>query len=303
MWSRPPSRRPYPTTRMADRLFAPAKVNLSLRIFAPDDTGYHPLDTLFCAIDLCDTIEIAEGDAGIALHVTGADVGATERNLAWRAAHEFYLATGIAPRVQIQLHKKIPAGAGLGGGSSDAAAVLRALNDTHGGVLPDADMFAIAARLGSDVPFFLCKSAFARATGHGELIEELPALPPAPMIVIAPATSVPTVAAYRWLDDARAFSEPQHEEWSAPADWGDVAKRATNDFEPVLFGKHPALAGYKKALLETGATSALLSGSGSALFAVYASEPERDGAALRLAGTVRASEAAIISTHSRVVQW
>lgn len=288
---------------MTETFHAPAKVNLSLRIFAPDDTGYHPLDTLFCAIDLCDIITFADGEPGIALSVTGADVGSTERNLAWRAANEFYLATGLAPQLQIRLVKKIPAGAGLGGGSSDAAAVLRALNERHGGVLPDADMFAIAARLGSDVPFFLCKSAFAHATGRGELIEELPALPPAPMIVIAPAMSIPTVDAYRWLDEARAFSQPAAEAWSAPADWGDVAKCATNDFEPVLFSRYPALAGYRNALLETGAATALLSGSGSALFAVYASESERDGAVQRLAGTVRASEAAIISTHSRVVQW
>jgi 4-diphosphocytidyl-2-C-methyl-D-erythritol kinase len=288
---------------MAERLFAPAKVNLSLRIFAPDDTGYHPLDTLFCAIDLCDTIEIEPAEKGITLDVGGPDVGPHERNLAYRAANEFFLTTGLEPRVSIRLDKNIPAGAGLGGGSSDAAAVLRGLNRLHGDVLPEADELAIAARLGSDVPFFLCGSTLAHATGHGERLQALPALPRAPMIVIAPTAGIATVDAYRWLDEARAFSKPENVQWTQPRDWNDVAHQAVNDFEPVLFTRFPELAEYKKALVDTGAGAALLSGSGSALFGVYASESERDGAARKLAGTVRASQAAIISTYSRVVQW
>jgi 4-diphosphocytidyl-2-C-methyl-D-erythritol kinase len=283
--------------------FAPAKINPSLRIFAPDDTGYHPLDTLFCAIDLCDVLEIGAADRGISFDVAGLDAGPNERNLAFRAANEFFIATGIDPRVSIRLHKKIPAGAGLGGGSSDAATVLRALNQMHGGVLPEADELAIAARLGSDVPFFLCGSALAHATGRGELLQALPALPRAPLIVIAPATAVSTVEAYAWLDEERGFSNPRDVKWTQPQDWRDVARNAVNDFEPVLFGRHPALAEHKKTLADSGATIALLSGSGSALFGVYATEAERDGAVQQLAGTVRASQAAIISTYSRVVQW
>ena len=288
---------------MAEQHFAPAKVNLTLRIFAPDQTGYHPLDTLFCAIDLSDTIEIREAEAGIELHVTGFDVGASEHNLAYRAANEFFLATGIAPRIEIRLDKNIPAGAGLGGGSSDAATVLRVLNQMHAGVLSDADVFAIAARLGSDVPFFLCGSSLAHATGHGELLQALPPLPRAPIIVVAPATGVATVDAYRWLDEDGGFSLPQNVTWNTPVDWNDVASKAANDFEPVLFRKYPVLATYRQALIDTGARIAMLSGSGSALFGVYESEIDRDGAARALAGTVRGSEAAIISTYSRVVQW
>ena len=289
--------------RMADRLSAPAKVNLSLRIFAPDDTGYHPLDTLFCAIDLSDTIEIASGEKGITLDVAGPDVGPHERNLAYRAASEFFLATGLEPRVSIHLDKRIPAGAGLGGGSSDAAAVLRELNRMHGGVLPEADELAIAARLGSDVPFFLCGATLAHATGRGEQLRALPSLPRAPLIVIAPRVGIATVDAYRWLDEARAFSRPDDVQWTQPRDWSDVAQHAVNDFEPVLFARYPELAEHKEALIGSGATVALLSGSGSALFGVYGSENDRDGAARKLAGTVRASQAAIISTYSRVVQW
>jgi 4-diphosphocytidyl-2-C-methyl-D-erythritol kinase len=288
---------------MAESLSAPAKVNLWLRIFHPDDTGYHPLDTLFCTIDLCDTIEITPGAKGIALDVEGFDVGPHERNLAYRAASEFFFATGLEPRVSIRLDKRIPAGAGLGGGSSDAAAVLRELNRMHGGVLPEADELAIAARLGSDVPFFLCGSTLAHATGRGERLQALPALPRAPMIVIAPTVAIPTVEAYRWLDEAAAFSRPEDVQRRQPHDWSDVAPNAANDFEPVLFARYPQLAEYKEALIGSGAMFALLSGSGSALFGIYSSETDRDGAARKLAGTVRASQAAIISTYSRVVQW
>jgi len=108
---------------MSQTHYAPAKINLWLRVFAPDETGYHPLDTLFCAIDLQDELVMDEGE-GIELEVTGADVGPTENNLAYRAAQEYFLAIGEKPGVAIKLDKNIPAGAGLGGGSSDAATTL-----------------------------------------------------------------------------------------------------------------------------------------------------------------------------------
>jgi 4-diphosphocytidyl-2-C-methyl-D-erythritol kinase len=287
---------------MPETILAPAKINLWLCIFAPDDTGYHPLDTLFCALDLADELTIEITDRPTALEVLNADVGPTDRNLAWRAADEFFRTTGLSGGASIQLHKRIPAGAGLGGGSSDAAAVLRALNDLHGGPLPDPDLFAMAARLGSDVSFFLCGSTLAHATGRGEVLRALPALPRAPVIVIAPSFGIATADAYRWLDEARAYSETQALR-AVPREWEDVAVWAANDFERVVFPRYPVLAGYKSQLLESGALVAMLSGSGSTLFGVYGSDAERDGALALLEGTVRASQAAIISTSSRVVQW
>lgn len=277
---------------------APAKVNLWLRIFAPDQTGYHPLDTLFCALELADEITITGTDPGIEFKALGMDVGPFERNLAYRAADEFYRATGLQPAISIELRKSIPAGAGLGGGSSDAATVLRALNDLHDGVLSDADLFAIAARLGSDVAFFLCGSTLAHATGRGEVLRALPALPRKPLLIVAPHFAISTAEAYRWLDEEGAFSEPGTLAVNAISDWNVVAKNAHNDFERVVFAKHPPLADIKSELLNSGALLALLSGSGSTLFAVYASEAERDGAAERLAGTVRGSGASLISTYS-----
>ena len=110
---------------MSTTYHAPAKINLWLRVFAPDDSGYHPLDTLFCALDLHDELSLAPA-AELQLAVTGADVGPSEQNLVWRAAREYYALLGEEPRVRFELHKRIPAGAGLGGGSSDAAAASNA---------------------------------------------------------------------------------------------------------------------------------------------------------------------------------
>ena len=286
---------------MTETHLAPAKINLWLRIFEPDTTGYHPLDTLFCALELADEITITAGDAGLALTVTGIDVGPTDRNLAYRAAEEFFRTTGLPPKAAIQLKKNIPAGAGLGGGSSDAATVLRALNEMHGSVLPAADIFAMAARLGSDVAFFLCGSSLAHATGRGELLQPLPPLDRKPVIVAVPDFAIATADAYRWLDEARAFSEKAETESRLPASWDDVEKETQNDLETVVFQQHPVLRELKQALISSGARIALLSGSGSTLFAVYDSDAARDGAAGTLAGTVRASGATLISTYSRVV--
>jgi 4-diphosphocytidyl-2-C-methyl-D-erythritol kinase len=287
---------------MPETIFAPAKINLWLRIFAPDETGYHPLDTLFCALELADRITLDRIEGPTTLEVVNAELGPTERNLAWRAADEFFRASGLEGGVAIHLDKRIPAGAGLGGGSSDAAAVLGALNHLHDGVLPQAELAAIAARLGSDVAFFLGGDPLAHATGRGELLQPLPALPRAPVIVLAPSFGIATADAYRWLDEARAYSEPQMLR-AVPRDWEAIAAGVANDFEQVVFARYPELARLKSKLLDSGALIALLSGSGSTLFGVYGSEAERDGALATLEGTVRASQAVIISTRSRVVQW
>ncbi|HEY0304570.1 MAG TPA: 4-(cytidine 5'-diphospho)-2-C-methyl-D-erythritol kinase [Longimicrobiales bacterium] len=250
--------------------YAPAKINLWLRVFAPDDTGYHPLDTLFCAIGLQDELEIGAGK-GIALSVTGADVGPIESNLAFRAAQEYFLAIGEQPSIAIHLHKNIPAGAGLGGGSSDAATVLLALQERFQNTLPDADLLALAARLGSDVPFFLCGSAWARARGRGEVLEQVAPLPPRPVLVLIPDFPVPTRDAYRWLDESGTLIQPDAQ-WPAPRSWHDVDARAVNAFEAVLFAKYPVLAELRDQLLRSDAAIALVSGSGSAVVGIFADD-------------------------------
>lgn len=248
--------------------YAPAKINLWLRVFESDATGYHPLDTMFCALDMCDRIDVQAGVEGIHLRVSGADVGPVENNLAFRAAHDFFATLGIPPAIDIELIKNIPAGAGLGGGSSDAATVLRALQELQPNKLPHQDLLAIAARLGSDVPFFLCGSSFAHATGRGEILKPVPPLPSRPVIVVIPEFAISTRTAYEWLDDSGSLRQPDAA--AAPAgSWSDVAKRARNDFEPVLFARHPVLHQIRDRLVAEAAAIALVSGSGSALFGVF----------------------------------
>jgi 4-diphosphocytidyl-2-C-methyl-D-erythritol kinase len=268
---------------MTRTYYAPAKVNLWLRVFRADDTGYHPLDTLFCAIDLCDRIEIRTASSGIDLRVQGADdLGPLETNLAYRAAREYYHEIGISPSIEMTLHKRIPAGAGLGGGSSDAATVLTALQEVTQQRLPDQDLLALAARLGSDVPFFLCGSALARAQGRGEVLNPLPALPQRQIVVLMPAFSISTRDAYQWLDD-RGQLNVAVDRPARTAGWQDVEQAAINDFEQVLFDKFPALRQLRDALRQTGARIALVSGSGSAVFGVYEDSSQAEQAQLELA--------------------
>ena len=262
--------------------YAPAKINLWLRVFQSDATGYHPLDTLFCAIDLCDRIEITTTGKGIHLTVHGADLGAVEQNLAYRAAREYYLAVGLPPSLQMTLHKNIPVGAGLGGGSSDAAAVLHALQMMHDNRLPESDLLALAARLGSDVPFFLCGSHLARATGRGEVLHALPQLPQRNVLVLMPPFAINTREAYQWLDNDGGLTAANVHETQADS-WDDVAKAAVNDFEKVLFARFPQLRQLRDALHASGAAIALLSGSGSALFGVYADAGRAEQARSELA--------------------
>jgi 4-diphosphocytidyl-2-C-methyl-D-erythritol kinase len=281
---------------MNGRFFAPAKINLSLRVFAPDATGYHPLDTLFCALELADEIAFAPANGGIQLEVSGAELGPAQANLAYRAAQEFYRVTGLSPRVSMQLSKRIPAGGGLGGGSSDAATVLHALNQLHQSVVPQDDLMSMAARLGSDVAFFLCGSSLAHATGRGEVLRMLPPLPRAGVILLIPTFGIATADAYRWLDEGRAYS-PADSQSVSVVDWDTVAQRAHNAFETVVFRKHPYLAELKSALRESGARIALLCGSGSSLFGIYATLQDRDAAADNFREIV--TDAAVISTVTR----
>lgn len=279
---------------------APAKVNLRLTVLAREASGYHQIETLFCALEVADTIEIEPGPAGIALEVEGADLGEARDNLVHIAARAFCAAIGETPALRIVLHKNVPAGAGLGGGSSDAAATLRALNAMHGYPLDDARLVRLGGTLGSDVPFFLSGAALALAWGRGDRLLPLPALPRRPVLVVAPREPIATAAAYGWLAEARARrpSPPPAQVLppAAFADWDLLAGAAANDFEEPVFARRPDLARIRDALRDAGARPALLAGSGSAVFGVFASERVPDG--VPEAVTAAAPDARIIATHT-----
>lgn len=265
---------------------APAKVNLRLCILAREESGYHALETVFCALSLADEVTAARGDAGIRLEMEGGvDAGPPEQNLAVRAADRFYREIGDSPAVDLHLAKRIPAAAGLGGGSSDAAAVLRALNALHGDPLPRETLMQMGIELGADVPFFLCGSPLALAWGRGERLMPLPPLPPRPVLVAHPGQAMPTPEAFREVAAVRGGSyQPRATviDAAALASWDAVSALATNDFEPVVVRRIPVLADALAALRASGARIALLAGSGSSLFALFDDASTRDAAAARV---------------------
>lgn len=263
----------------------PAKLNLLLRVLAREADGMHGLETLFCRIDLADELVVERSDSGIELEARGAELGPVEENLAWRAADAVLAATGRRFGVRMRLTKRIPAGAGLGGGSSDAAAALAAVNQLAGNAVPRGELFHAAARLGADVPFFLSESALSLAWGHGTRLLRLAPLPPRPMLLLLPGAHVSTASAYQWVDAAQGNSGGRGAvamDLELLGNWSDVARIGGNDFEAAVFGQHPAVRAAFEALVGTHPLLCRMSGSGSALFAVYRDEKGRDDAAAML---------------------
>lgn len=289
------------------KLRAHAKVNLRLRVFSRDEGGYHTLETLFVRLDLHDTVEISDTDGGIAIMLEGdAAEGLPEGpdNLCWRAADAFQRAVGERAGVMIRLHKRIPAGTGLGGGSADAAAVLRSLNRRARRPLAEAELIRLGGELGSDVPFALLGVPMALGWERGRRLLPLQPPPPRAGLALIPGIRVSTADAYRWLRDARedggvgdsiggsdagpaADSGDVSEAGALPGtrrlvEWETLARLAHNDFEGPLFARYPELQACREALRESGAVMAHMTGSGSALFGVFSDPGARDAAADRM---------------------
>lgn len=264
------------------RTEAPAKVNLTLHIGARRSDGFHELSTVFQAISLSDTIEVtlhgvaeepATAEGRIDLVVEGADVGPMRDNLAYRAARAFLSETRTDDRVTIRLAKRIPAGAGLGGGSSDAAAVLRCLAALTGHDGVDR-LRAIGARIGSDVPFFLGPTPTAIGRGRGEVIDPVDALPERCVALSLPPVHVETAAAYRALAAERVGRTVVELPSLGPElTWASIrGGLGTNDFEQSVSRSHAEVARSLAALHSTDAELVMLSGSGAASFAVFGSD-------------------------------
>lgn len=240
------------------RIAAPAKVNLSLRVVAKRADGFHEIDTLMAELDLADEldIEVTPG-GGISIECAEPGVPADERNLAHRAASAFRMATGLDFGCRIRLVKHVPHGAGLGGGSSDAAAVLRALDILLGTNLGAHGLREMAAGIGSDVPFFLTGGA-ATCRGRGEILEPVAGLPGFDLLLVKPPFPVPTGWAYSQWSPGMAASTFEVR---------DVA--FFNDLEAPVFGKYLVLPALKAWLAaQAGVAGAMMSGSGSTIFAI-----------------------------------
>jgi len=252
---------------------APAKINLSLKILGRRNDGFHELDTLIAPISLYDEIRIDKRrlGKGIEFRCDDSSIPQGDENLAVRAAKAFFDTTKIEPALSIELKKKIPHGAGLGGGSSDAASVLLALNDTFETKQSREALAEMAEPLGSDVPFFLFQSA-AVCKGHGEIVMPVKLQRQFSILLLKPAFAISTAWAYSRWHDSREIPGIRY----GAQEFAD--QFFVNDLERPVFEKFVFLAQLKMWLLtqsEVGA--ALMSGSGSTMFAVMQAVPDSVG--------------------------
>ena len=274
---------------------ARAKVNLHLRVAAPADDGFHFIETVFCRISFSDSVRVRlRAEPGVQLTLGGpVPVPTGPKNIAWRAAESFLSAASLDCGVEIELEKRVPAGSGLGGGSSDAAALLLLLNEAADTPLRQETLQSLAAGLGSDVPFFVSDAPLALAWGRGERLLECAPIEERPFLLVLTGIGIATATAYAQLDESRERPPSPPSPPSPPlriddvSSWEKLAQLAANDFEPVIFARYPELAVLKQRLESTGPILSLLTGSGSAMFAVYSEEESARRAAEVLQGLVK----------------
>lgn len=275
---------------MPDRvtIHAHAKANLFLRILAREASDYHIIETLFTLLELHDELVVERTTGGVELTVEGPDTGPAEDNLAHRAASMVLTATGATFGVRMRLSKRIPVRAGLGGGSSDGAAALHAVNRLAGDAIPRHEVLQFAARLGSDVPFLASGAPLAVGWGRGERLFRLPAPRASPVLLAVPPMGISTAEAYRMVDAAQAQETRRGAvvlDSDAFNSWGGIGRLGGNDFENPIFTKHPEIRELFERVAGTRPLLARLSGSGSAIIAIYKSEGERNSAALEIGET------------------
>jgi len=287
---------------------AQAKLNLFLRVGPRERDGFHQLLTLFHRIDLADELTVSVGGPDRALSCSGPalppeGLGDSDRNLAMHAASLYAQERGWPDGFRIDLIKHIPVGGGLGGGSADAAAVLRVLD----AISPEplgAGLVDLARQLGSDVPFLASDRVAAFAIGRGDELMTAqrtePPLRPLAVVLLVPGFGVGTADAYRWLDESRGSSPPPSGGLSlGPWSWGTVerlAREVGNDFEAVVEPRHPEIRSCRVLLERAGARIARMSGSGSTVFGVF------DGSPPLLSGPPHGVSQIATRTSARVVQ-
>ena len=266
---------------------APAKLNLGLHVLRRRRDGFHDLETVFLPIDWADEVGAAPAD-GLSLSTTDPALPTDDGNLVVQAAQALAAHAGVEARARLRLDKRVPYGAGLGSGSSDAAATLRLLADLWALDVPERDLHALALGLGSDVPFFL-DGRPALATGQGERLEPLldpdgaPYRCPFWLVVAVPDVHVSTAEAYR-LVTARDRDRPALAAAVASNDLGRWRAEVVNDFQAPVEAAYAEIAGVRHALAEGGAGYTSLSGSGSAVFGAFEREADAHTTATALDG-------------------
>ena len=253
-----------------------AKINISLDVTGRRPDGYHEMSMPMQTVSLCDDITIRTEGEGVRARCNLRYVPCDERNLAVRAALRYLEAIGQPDRgLRIELGKRIPVGSGMGGGSADAAAVLRALNRSFDGRMSPEELSALAAGIGSDVAFCLHGGTML-ATGRGEVLRPLPPLPPCRIVIVKPGFSISTPELFQKLDRAPVRIHPDTAGLIAAMEQGDLAgvcRRLYNVFEDVDDRRMRTIRPIKRSLLDGGALGAVMTGTGSAVFGLFA-DPE-----------------------------
>ncbi len=252
--------------------FCPAKINLFLEVGDLRSDGYHDIDSVMQAIALCDTVKVklAPGSGRISLTCDCPDLPTDSGNIAYRAAERYLEAAGITDwDVSVDIAKKIPLAGGMAGGSTDAAGVLRALQEMTGALTEEA-LYGLAAKLGADVPFCL-RSGCARTEGIGEVMTPCPGLSRDAILVVAKkGEGVSTKEAYRQMDLPRTRqSVTAMLRALERQDGGEIAALLYNSFEAVILPLRPMAAHAKQVMIEEGAAGALMSGSGPSVFSIF----------------------------------
>jgi 4-diphosphocytidyl-2-C-methyl-D-erythritol kinase len=253
-----------------------AKVNLDLRVLGTREDGYHELRTVFQSIALHDTLLCVARPGDFVIRSRNPGVPLDRTNLIWGAASALWTALGRPGEphdVAVSVKKQIPVQAGLGGGSANAAATLQALGRLWGAA-PLSLLRDVAAGLGADVPYFLAGGT-ALGLGRGEEIYPLVDLPTHWVVIVQPPFGVSTAEAYGWYDEDRGagLREPPREPQVLPVPWPTRAAQMVNDLEPPVVRRHPEIVAMKNVLREAGAVAAAMSGSGSAVFGLFRTQP------------------------------
>lgn len=274
----------FPDMSDAFEIEAPAKTNLWLRVLGKREDGFHEIETRMVRLSLADRLRLKwREDESVELRCSDPSLPTGEDNLVIKAVRALEEHCGRGFAVSIDLEKVIPLGAGLGGGSSDAAAVLGAINEMAGLGLSEEQLAGIGSTIGSDIPFFLYGGA-CDCRGRGEIVEPVEErVPSAPIVLIKPAFSISAGWAYQKFEGSSTYEGFFYEPQGSP--WGDMV----NDLERPVFEKYPLLGGIKTWLMgQAGVRAALMSGSGSTMLAVM--ERGEAGATLTKAAIVRYGE-------------
>lgn len=257
-------------------VWAPAKINLFLHVIGRRPDGYHDIKTRMQKLELADHLTISLQNEGISLSCPGTGLPENETNLAFKAALSFCKYAGVSDGIKIVLDKKIPVAAGLGGGSSDAAAVLKGMNKLFDTGFGSDSLIDMARPLGADVPFFVADFSVADATGIGDRLQEIQGFENFSVVLVNPGFPVST----KWVYENFALTTPGNPYMLAPGsdsdtesgmhpEWGD-SSGFFNDLESVTISRYPEVGRIKEQLLTDGAGSALMSGSGPTVFGLFA---------------------------------